>query len=84
MHEFSVCQFFPNEQYEYVRTYVSLEEAVEVFNHYITCVGALVGTTVRVIITDGDDSISAEWKRDKGIVFPPDVTEECKGQFIYE
>jgi hypothetical protein len=69
---FSVYQFFVNEQYEEVRSYVDAEEAFKVFKHYCTCVGARVGTTVRVIITDSGDCICAEWKRGEGIVvFPP-------------
>lgn len=69
--EFSVCQFFPDESYEYVRRFVSAKEAVEAFGHYITSVGAKLGTTVRVIITDGGDCINMEWQFGKGITFPP-------------
>lgn len=68
--EFSVCQFFPDGNYEYVRRFVSAENAMQAFKHYITCVGARLGTTVRVIITDGGDCINFEWKRGEGIVFP--------------
>jgi hypothetical protein len=67
---FNVCQFFPSGQYEYVRRRVSAEEAFEAFTHYITCVGARIGTTVRVIITDGGDSICAEWIRGIGLTYP--------------
>jgi hypothetical protein len=68
--EFSVCQFFPNEQYEYVRRFVSVEEALEAFKHYTSSVGAKIGTTARVIITDGDDCINVEWQYGKGITYP--------------
>jgi len=68
--EFSVCQFFPNGQYEYVRRWVTAEEAFKAFQHYISSVGARAGTTVRVIITDGGDCTNAEWVRGKGITFP--------------
>ncbi len=71
--EFSVCQFFPDGQYEYVRRFVSAEEAVEAARHYTTSVGARLGTTVRVIITDGGDSINWEWKYGEGIVYPKKV-----------
>ncbi len=70
--EFSVCQFFSNEEYEYVRRFVDAEEAVKAFGHYTSSVGARMGFTQRVIITDGGDSISAEWIYGRGVVFPPE------------
>jgi len=71
MSEFSVCQFFPNGQYEYVKRHVSAEEAVACFTQLITSVGAKIGTTRRVIITDGGDCCNMEWKFGEGIVYPP-------------
>ncbi|MGH8258810.1 MAG: hypothetical protein ACREUG_03870, partial [Steroidobacteraceae bacterium] len=68
---FSVYQFFPDESYECVREGVRAEEAVQAAKHYCTSVGAKLGTTRRVIITDGGDSIVFEWKHGEGIVFPP-------------
>jgi hypothetical protein len=64
--EFSVCQFFPDDSYEYTRRYVAPEEALKAFYHYTTSVGAKVGTTVRVILTDGGDCTVVEWVRGKG------------------
>lgn len=69
MDEFSVCQFFMDGDYEYVCRFVSPEEAVEKFRFYTTNVAARIGTTVRVIITDGGDCTNAEWVFGKGIVF---------------
>jgi hypothetical protein len=71
--EFSVCQFFANEDagYEYTRRWVSGEEAVEAFKHYTTSVAARHGFTKRVIITDGGDCVNFEWIYGKGITFPP-------------
>jgi hypothetical protein len=71
MDEFSVCQFFPDGSYEYTRRFVSAEEAMRAFHHYCTSVGARLGTTVRVIITDGGDCVNAEWEYGKGLTFPP-------------
>jgi hypothetical protein len=71
--EFSVCQFFVNDSYEYVRQNVSAEEAVKAFKFYTTNVASHIGTTRRVIITDGGDCISMEWKFEEGIVFPPEL-----------
>jgi hypothetical protein len=68
--EYSVCQFFPDGQYEYTRRWVSVEEAVEAFQHYTTCVAARIGATQRVIITDGGDCTNFEWVQGKGIVYP--------------
>jgi hypothetical protein len=70
--EFSVCQFFPDGTYEYTRRYVPAQEAVTAFVHYCTSVGAKMGTTARVILTDGGDEINMEWKYEDGIVFPED------------
>ncbi len=67
---FNVVQFFPDETYEYVRTNVPAEEAVNAFKHYCTSVGARIGTTHRVIITDQGDCINAEWIHGQGVVFP--------------
>jgi hypothetical protein len=69
--EFSVCQFFPDESYEYVRRFVSAEEAIEAFKHYANSAGAKIGTTRRVIVTDGGDCINAEWKFGEGLTYPP-------------
>lgn len=71
--EFSVYQFFPDGGYEKVRELVSTEEAVKAAKHYCTSVGARIGTTVKVIITDGGDCTCFEWLYGKGIVFPPKV-----------
>ncbi len=69
--EFSVYQFFPDETSERVRSFVTAEEAVKAAHHYCTSVGARLGTTVRVIITDGGDFTCFEWLHGKGVVFPP-------------
>jgi hypothetical protein len=68
---FSVVQFFPNGTYEYVRTNVEIETAILTMRDYTRSVGAQIGTTQRVIITDMGDETVAEWQFGKGIVFPP-------------
>jgi hypothetical protein len=72
MGEFSVCQFFEDGSYEYVRNAVDAKEAVDAAMHYATSVGARMGVTHRVIITDGGDCIAWEWKREEGITFGAD------------
>lgn len=72
---YSVAQWFPDGQYEYVRRNVSIEKAMDAAKHYCTCVGARFGTTVRVIIEDGGGCCIFEWERENGIIFP----EELKG-----
>jgi hypothetical protein len=71
---FSVCQFFDNGSYEYVRRHVSADEAMTAFRHYTSSIAAQHGTTRRVIITDGADCITAEWQFGKGITIPPATT----------
>lgn len=72
--EFSVVQFFKDGTHEYVRRFVSAEEATEAAGHYCTSVAAQMGAVERVIITDGGDCCCFEWIWDKGIVFPPKET----------
>jgi hypothetical protein len=68
--EYSVCQFFSDGNYEYVRRFVSAEEATNAAKHYCTSVAAKLGIVKRVIITDGGDCINLEWQFGKGITFP--------------
>jgi len=74
--EFSVCQFFPDESYEYVKRFVGAEEAVQTVKSLINSVGGRLGTTCRIIITDGLDCITLEWIFGKGVVFPPPQPEQ--------
>ncbi len=67
--EFSVYQFFADGSQECVRSFVCFEEAVKAAHHYCTSVGAKIGTTVRVIITDGGDCTNFEWKYGEGVTF---------------
>jgi hypothetical protein len=71
--EFSVCQFFIDGSYEYVRRYVDAEEAVHAFKFYTTNVASKIGATTRVILTDGGDCVNMEWKFGEGIVYPEDM-----------
>lgn len=68
--EFSVCQFFDNDMHEYVRRWVSLEEAMDAFKHYCNSIGAKHGIVLKVIVTDGDDYTNAQWEFGKGLVYP--------------
>src|SRR5262245_18502111 len=68
---FSVYQFFQDGTWERVRESVKIEEAVKAAKHYCTSVAVRMGFVVRVIITDGGDSICFEWKAGEGITFPP-------------
>jgi hypothetical protein len=73
---FSVCQFFPDGSYEYVRRGVGAEEAVKAAHFYTHNVASQIGVTQRVIITDDDDFCCFEWKAGEGITYPP----EAKGK----
>ncbi|HET9376403.1 MAG TPA: hypothetical protein VFO40_15625 [Chthoniobacterales bacterium] len=68
--EFSVYQFFADDSWERVRSFVSAEEACRAAQHYCSSVGAQVGTTRRVIITDGGDCTNFEWRYGEGITYP--------------
>jgi hypothetical protein len=54
-----------------MRRFVGAEEAVMAAKHYTTSVGARLGLTQRVIITDGGDFTCFEWKYGEGVTHPP-------------
>ena len=68
--QFSVCQFFQNDTYEYVLRFVSAEAAMKQVVRLTNSVGGKIGTTNRVIITDGGDSCCFDWRFGVGVVFP--------------
>lgn len=78
--EFSVAQWFPDDTYEYVRRYVDVEEAMKAATHYMTSVGARMGTTTQVMITDGGDCCVFHWKNGEGIVWPE---QQSDGTYAY-
>lgn len=69
--EFSVVQYFPDGSYEYWLRFVGAEKAFQGFMHCASSVGAQIGTTRRVIVTDGYDFTTMEWKFGEGVTFPP-------------
>lgn len=73
MELFSVTQFFKDDSYETVREWVTAEEAMKAFAHYTNSVGAKLGFTKRVIVTDDCDCINAEWKHGEGYTYPPEL-----------
>ena len=72
--EYSVYQFFPDDSCERVVSFVSPEKAVHMAQRLTETVGARLGTTRRIIITDGGDYCVFEWKHGEGITFPPRST----------
>ena len=71
--EFAVWQFFLDGEQELVLNRVSAECAVMQAKRLTESVGGRLGTTCRVIITDGGDYICFEWKHGVGVTFPPPV-----------
>lgn len=68
--EFSVYQFFIDGSQERVLEFVDAETAVNKAIFITQSVGGRLGTTKRVIVTDGGDCINFEWIHGKGVVFP--------------
>jgi len=68
--EFSVYQFFPSGMAEKVLAFVPIEEAMEMAIGLANSVGGRVGTTRRIIITDGGDFTVFEWMHGVGITHP--------------
>ncbi|MBO4228164.1 hypothetical protein [Bradyrhizobium neotropicale] len=71
--EFSVCQVFTSGDYEYVRRFVSADEAVKAALHCSSSIAAKIGIVDSIMITDGLDCIVFEWRRNQGIVVPESV-----------
>ena len=72
---FSVWQFFADGTQEHVLERVEAERAVPCAHRLTQSIGAQIGTTVRVIITDPGDDTVFEWQREAGVVFP--TREQC-------
>lgn len=69
--EYCVYQFFPDGSWSRVRSFVSIEDALEAFEHYTSAAAAADGIVTRVIVTDGGDCINYEWRRGRGMTYPP-------------
>lgn len=67
---FAVWQFFADDTSECIRCGLCAKEAVETAQRYCKNVGARIGTTKRVIITDGGDYTVFEWRFGIGVTFP--------------
>lgn len=68
--EFSVYQWLIDGSYEEELRFVAIEVAMKRAMGIVASVGGRIGTTTRVIITDGGDCIVWEWKFGEGVVFP--------------
>jgi hypothetical protein len=71
--EFCVYQFFSDIDYELVAQRVSGKTAVQRAKNLTVSLGGKLGTTQRVIITDGGDMVCFEWKFGEGVVFPTEA-----------
>lgn len=69
--KFDVFQFFPDGSYEQVSSRVGPMEATRRALKLTETLGAKLGTTTRIIITDSGDNINFEWKFGQGVVYPP-------------
>ena len=69
--EFSVAQFFASGDHECVLRFVTAKAAVARAVSLVKSLGGRLGTTTRVIITDGGDNINFEWRFGAGVTFPP-------------
>ena len=69
--EFSVFQFFSNDDCETVLANVDARTALTRAGELSRSVGGQIGTTQRIILTDAGDFTVFEWLFGKGVVFPP-------------
>ena len=68
---FAVYQYFGDGTYEEVATKLDVQPAVERAKALVTSIGGRIGTTTRVLITDGDDYVVFEWAFGEGVLYPP-------------
>lgn len=68
--EFSVYVFFPNDTYSRELSFVSAKAAVEHAKRLTETIGARIGTTQQVMITDGEDFCVFLWRYGEGLVHP--------------
>ena len=68
--EYSVCEFFADDTHAYASRFVSMQQAVEQAMQLTRNVGARIGATTRIIVTDGGDDTVLEWQYGKGITWP--------------
>ncbi len=68
--EFSVYQWFVDGSQEEVLSWVRAEPAVKCACSLARSVGGRMGTTRKIMITDGADCCVWEWRWEYGIVFP--------------
>ena len=74
--EFSVYQFFADELgHELVASFIDADSAVKLAAQLARSLGGRLGTTVRIIITDGGDCVCFEWRFGQGVVYPIRVPE---------
>lgn len=69
--QFSVYAWDMYGAYERVEAFVDAQTAVEIAHRVAETVGAKLGLTQRIIITDGGDCTVFEWRHGKGVTFPP-------------
>ncbi len=69
--QFSVRAYYDDGRRQYVRRFVSAQEACRTFQHYTSSRGARLASTVRVIIIDSSNCMVREWQFEQGVTFPP-------------
>ena len=69
----SVCQFFQDGTYEWVKRSVGLADAAAAALRFSSNVSAGIGLTSRVIITDADDCTNWDWCYGEGVRLPQDA-----------
>ena len=70
--EYSVYLWFEDGSYHRELQHVDMVTAVAKATSMCTNVGAQMGITQKVMITDGGDCSIFEWEHGKGIVHPPE------------
>lgn len=65
--KYSVCCHYDDGTTRYVERDVTVGVAVETFANVTTGIGAWIGSTQRVTVTDQHNVVSLEWKYGRGL-----------------
>lgn len=75
---FNVVIFFPNGAYHYEARNISPEEAMTLLGQVTRRPAVKLGMIERAIVTDNGDCCCAEWTREAGFTFPPELVQLAK------
>jgi len=77
--QFSVAVFYPDGSHAYAERWIDGLAAVRRFRRLVESPAAGAGFIVRVIVTDGGDFTTMEWRFGLGYTYPPELVARTAG-----